>query len=263
MLISTNTKRRSTIAKSDAVNWTDFDGIAYTEETLTNFLYDNTGKSNAGGGGSAITTETVAEATSKGDILYLDATGKYSLADALLSTKSKTRMVVATESGAINDEIKVGSEVLLDGYVGLVTGDNYYLNEGGGITNDPTIFQSGSITRLVGTAKSATELQVDIDTTFLHTQSPLATRTTIQTADYNAVTGDFIDMTTGVVDRVITLSATPTVDDNIIVRKADAGIGKITINGNGKLINGLATDEMLNQYTAVSYIYNGTEWCKL
>ena len=129
--------------------------------------------SKAGGGGSAITTETVAEVTSKGDILYLDATGKYSLADALLSTKSKTRMVVATESGAINDEIKVGSEVLLDGYVGLVTGDNYYLNEGGGITNDPTVFQSGSITRLVGTAKSATELQVDIDTTFIQSGTVL------------------------------------------------------------------------------------------
>jgi hypothetical protein len=85
---------------------------------------------------------------------------------------------------------------------------------------------------------------------------------TAQSANYNANANDWIDMTTGATDKTNTFPASPAVDDIIKVSKADAGAGNVIQDGNGKNINGAATDTIVGQYTTKTYQYNGTEWRK-
>lgn len=85
---------------------------------------------------------------------------------------------------------------------------------------------------------------------------------TAKSANYNAIASDLIDMTTGAIGKIVYFPLVPVKDDLIKVTKADAGAGAITVDGNGKNINGSATDVINNQYTFVSYQYNGTEWRK-
>jgi len=85
---------------------------------------------------------------------------------------------------------------------------------------------------------------------------------TIESTSYNAVAFDWVDMTTAGTGKTVTFPASPVADDIIKVSKADSGVGVITVDGNGKNINGAANDTINSQYTIVSYQYNGTEWRK-
>jgi hypothetical protein len=73
---------------------------------------------------------------------------------------------------------------------------------------------------------------------------------------------DSILVTTGSVDRTITL---PTAADNtsrvIKTIKADAGTGKVIVDGEGsETINGTATFVLVSQYNYVELLCTGTEW---
>ena len=85
---------------------------------------------------------------------------------------------------------------------------------------------------------------------------------TLQSTNYNANSGDWVDMTTGATDKTITFPASPVINDAVKISKADVGVGNIIIDGNGNNINGIATDLITSQYTVVTYQFNGVEWRK-
>lgn len=85
---------------------------------------------------------------------------------------------------------------------------------------------------------------------------------TAQIANYTAKANDWVDMTTGATDKITLFPLVPNINDIVKVSKADADIGIAIQDGNGKLINGNPTDLISNQYTVISYQYNGTEWRK-
>lgn len=78
-----------------------------------------------------------------------------------------------------------------------------------------------------------------------------------KTTSYTAVDHDFINAKSGV---TITLPATPEVNSVIIVRNGDSTA--ITINANGKTINGSATAKILRKGTALvlHYFIDSDEW---
>ena len=85
---------------------------------------------------------------------------------------------------------------------------------------------------------------------------------TEKVANYTAVAFDMVLMTTGTTDKTVTLPASPTKDDIIVVTKMDSDIGHLIVDGNGKNINGSATITIAYQYTSRTLQYTGTEWTK-
>ena len=66
------------------------------------------------------------------------------------------------------------------------------------------------------------------------------------------------DATGGVV--TVTFEASPRLGQLHSVSKSDASGNAVTVNGNGKNINGSATDSLASQYSTGLYIYTGVEW---
>jgi hypothetical protein len=60
----------------------------------------------------------------------------------------------------------------------------------------------------------------------------------------------------------VTLEASPTSGRLIIVKdgKGDAAANNITVDGNGKNIDGASTNVISTNFQARIYIYNGTQW---
>lgn len=83
---------------------------------------------------------------------------------------------------------------------------------------------------------------------------------TIQSTNYNAVNGDYVDMTTGATNKTVTFPAGPILDDIIDVAKADSGAGNVIADGNGNNINGFSTVTLNAQYQSLTFQFNGTEW---
>ena len=79
-------------------------------------------------------------------------------------------------------------------------------------------------------------------------------------ADYSANPGEYVSMTTGVTNKVVTFPASPAKDDIIGAYKYDNGAGWVNLDGNGKLINGLAIQSL--KLIGESFIckYTGSEW---
>ena len=155
-----------------ASEFEDKDGVVYTDTTLNDYFRAETGKSSAGGG-SAITTKiTLAENGIAGEPFYLNALDTWSKGDALLKTKSSTKMLVLLEDGLSGASVSASSlsELTL---AGLVADKIYYLNEGGGITHDNKVFQSGSVHRIIGYTGSGAVLHISVDETFLQNGTKL------------------------------------------------------------------------------------------
>jgi hypothetical protein len=86
----------------------------------------------------------------------------------------------------------------------------------------------------------------------------------VATADYTALTSDnivVVNRSTGSA-TTITLPASPTSGEIKIIKdgKGDAATNNITIQGNGKNIDGTATQVINVNYGAFSLAYNGTQW---
>lgn len=111
--------------------------------------------------------ETLGETVVAGDVLFLEGDGKYWIADAIDEDTSASELVIASESGVADDVIKVYTEGNLSGFSSLTSGARYYIEVGGGITDDRSSFSSGNISRYIGTAKSATELKFNPDGTYI------------------------------------------------------------------------------------------------
>ncbi len=80
---------------------------------------------------------------------------------------------------------------------------------------------------------------------------------TVQAGDYVVTIKKTVPATT-----IVTLPASPTTSRSLIIKDGTGNCGtyNITLNGNGKTIDGSATYVMIANYEAVEIIYNGTEW---
>ena len=81
-------------------------------------------------------------------------------------------------------------------------------------------------------------------------------------ANHNAIANQLVLMTTGATDKTVTFPASPIKDDIIEVSKRDLAAGNCIVDGNGNLINGLATDTIQFQNTSNTYHFDGTNWIK-
>ena len=104
-----------------------------------------------------LTTKDVAGNALQANTIYSFSANGWEIADALFETKSTGVITIGfnNKSGDVN------------GFTGLVKGDLYYINEGGGITNNTSTFQAGSVVRLLGQAKNATTLMFVSDSTYI------------------------------------------------------------------------------------------------
>lgn len=80
--------------------------------------------------------------------------------------------------------------------------------------------------------------------------------------NYTVKANEWVGVTTAGADKTMFFPVAPIKDDLVKFTKDDSAAGKVLLNGNGKNINGSPTDEFSNQYTVVTYQYNGTEWRK-
>lgn len=87
---------------------------------------------------------------------------------------------------------------------------------------------------------------------------------TSYTADQTLVTTeDYVDVdaTSGAV--TIDLPASPVEGHEYVIRKSDGGGNAVTVDGNGKNIDGSATASLSSQYDRIRVSYNGTEWARV
>lgn len=134
--------------------------------------------------------------------------------------------------------------VLAESDLDLVSGDP------GDIPSVPV--PSGSGWRLAATATSSNKIYY----TWIK-GAPVIT----VTSNYTMLESDeviLVDTTTAPV--TITLLPTPVVGTIITVKKIDSSANAVTIDGNGKNIDGQATQTINNQFTANKMTYDGTAW---
>ena len=98
-----------------------------------------------------------------------------------------------------------------------------------------------------GLARSLTWLTID------NGDSPYTALDTADVIDADATSGAI----------TLNLKATPTTGDVYVVRKSDASGNAVTVQGNGKNINGAASSALSSQYDTLRVSYNGTEWAVL
>lgn len=109
-------------------------------------------------------------------------------------------------------------------------------------------------------AGSNVSLVSGADTITINSANGTSTVFTNQNADYLAIAGNYVNMTTGATDKTVTLPAVPVKDDIIDVTKADSAIGRVRIDGNGFNINGETDALITRQYTSLTLQFDGTEW---
>lgn len=84
-----------------------------------------------------------------------------------------------------------------------------------------------------------------------------------KSANYNALTGQIVKMTTGAAGKTVTLPAV-VVGQNLVasVVKVDSGAGAVTVDTpDGKKINGSSTHTLSSQWDKNKYISdNGNDW---
>lgn len=83
------------------------------------------------------------------------------------------------------------------------------------------------------------------------------------TASYPIVsTDDVIVITTNSGSITVTMPVAPTKGNNYIIKDGvgNANVNVITINGNGKNIDGQSSYILNASYGSISVVYNGTEW---
>lgn len=105
-----------------------------------------------------ICAETIAE----NDVVALDASG-----EAVVASKNDSDLIevvgVATEAGVDGQQIVVKKRGVMDGFSGLTIGDPCFLDNDGGVTQDPVAdVLSGEYRVYLGIAISATEIDLNI-----------------------------------------------------------------------------------------------------
>jgi hypothetical protein len=176
---------------ADFVATYDTSGLTHKKVKLQNL--------SAASAGALTENITVGENVVSGDLIYLKNDGKYWKADNTAEATASTDLRLATATISANN---IGSSLIYGPYTttGLVTGDLYYVGVTGGITNtQPTA--DGEIVRIIGTARSTTELIFSPDETYFElTTAPLRVDLSIRnisTADTFTDTDYTLNCTTG------------------------------------------------------------------
>ena len=81
-----------------------------------------------------------------------------------------------------------------------------------------------------------------------------------KTSGYTAVAGDVVLANASGGAFSITLPLNPSTGSFVIIKKVDASINAVTVNGNGDTIDGAATVDIVNQYESLTCISDGTSW---
>jgi hypothetical protein len=96
------------------------------------------------------------------------------------------------------------------------------------------------------------------------TVSQVKSTSVTKIANYTAVNGDFVIMTTGVSNKTVFLPLTPANDEIVEVYKEDSGAGNLILDGNGETIQLLgsvaATQTITAQGESFTAQYIGTKW---
>jgi len=91
-----------------------------------------------------------------------------------------------------------------------------------------------------------------------------ASVTTVSSANYTVTDTDGFDtilVSTGGSDRTITLPAVAANSGRtLLIKKTDAGAGKVTVTPNGGTIDGISTFTLTAQYSKLSIVSDGTNW---
>jgi hypothetical protein len=149
---------------ADFVATYDADGVTHKKVKLENL--------SAASAGALTEAITVGESVVSGDLLYLKNDGKYWKADYNAEATASTDLRLATDTILAD---ATGPSLIYGVYTttGLTAGDLYFVGLTGAITNtQPT--GGGDIVRIIGTARSTTELVFNPDETYIE----LATVTT-------------------------------------------------------------------------------------
>lgn len=128
----------------------------------------------------------------------------------------------------------------------------YSLNINGGATFVQFNSTDGAELLQVGSAASGSAVKIN---------GGQQVSITTKTANYTAVASDYIiegNATSG--NITISLPAAPATGQVYVVTKTDSSANTVTVSGNGKNINGVATFVMSFQYDRRAFVYNGTEW---
>lgn len=102
-------------------------------------------------------------------LVYLESDGKYYYASATLENTISKDILIILETLLVDEVGEIATNGTIGGFSGLVVGDAYYISESltGEVTNDRSTFSSGSFSKYVGTAKSATELYFNPSSTYI------------------------------------------------------------------------------------------------
>jgi hypothetical protein len=102
------------------------------------------------------------------------------------------------------------------------------------------------------------------DVTINGTATARTERVITAPGDVTVASNDYVITMNKTVSQIttVTLPASPTTSRSLIIKdgKPDAALFNITIDGNGKTIDGAATLVLSIDYASVEIIYNGTEW---
>lgn len=114
------------------------------------------------------------------------------------------------------------------------------------VDGDPVSSLRDNVEASLGVARHLTWASIDDG------DSPYAVPTTVDVIDCDAAAGAI----------ECDLPASPDTGETYVFRKSDA-TNNVTIDGNGKNIDGAATKVLSSQYDTARLSYNGTEWAVL
>tara|TARA_S200002703_G_scaffold7107_1_gene7520 strand:+ start:359 stop:1516 length:1158 start_codon:yes stop_codon:yes gene_type:complete len=145
------------------------DGATANPNAIDNVVEDTTPQ--LGGdldlnGNGIILSVTAGATVVEGDVVQLQADGKYDPADASAESTAKGMLGVALDAGNDTEIINI---MIKGSYTttALIPGSEYYLSESAGAITDTKPSATSSIVRLIGYALSTEELFVNISPTYL------------------------------------------------------------------------------------------------
>jgi hypothetical protein len=234
---------------------------------LDNTAYSAVWEESGGSGTSLTDTITAGENVEIKTLAYLKSDGKYWKADYTTIATCTTELRLVTATILANATGESLSQGILAGFTGLTAGAEYFVGAGGAICLYAAIPDTeGIIVRKIGTAKSATELEFNPDSTWIKTtQSPTAqtgivrlieTRAGVTaTLGSNAMT-DYVENCTGT--NTLTL---PTAVGNTNKYTVTVESGTTTVNTtSSQTINGSASIVISTAFSSYDFISNGSNW---
>lgn len=111
-------------------------------------------------------------------------------------------------------------------------------------------------------SKSAFNIYSGITQGYIQSQKNVVILSILTTTPFTATSATHYIHCSGTSAISIFLPTSPKLNQIIVIAdaKGNAGANNITINGNGKKINGLTTILISSNYGSISFVYNGVNW---